>query len=124
MGELEDIERLDWVSRWLGLTEPGAEVLFDPGAWLDLADYCAEASSSPGGKEENTGSASKLSDRLTMGSVEVTSIDPVQGSRPQIPQPLAQFLGEELRAIVGSNLLRDQGTDKIRVEIHAKSRAS
>ncbi len=30
-----------------------------------------------------------MSDRLTMGSVEVTSIDPVQGSRPQIPQPLA-----------------------------------
>ena len=26
----------------------------------------------------NTGSASKLSDRLTMGSVEVTSIDPVK----------------------------------------------
>ena len=33
---------------------------------------------SPGGKEENTGSASKLSDRLTMGTVEVTSIDPVK----------------------------------------------
>ena len=23
---------LDWVSRWLGLTEPETEVLFDPGA--------------------------------------------------------------------------------------------
>ena len=41
-------------------------------------DHCAEASSSPGGKEENTGSASKLSYRLTMGSVEVSSIDPVK----------------------------------------------
>ena len=69
---------LDWVSRWLRLTEPEAEVLFDPGAWLDPADHCSEASSFPGGKEENTGSASKLSDRLTMGSVEVTSIEPVK----------------------------------------------
>ena len=48
------------------------------GIWLDLTDHCAEASSSPGGKEENTGAASKLSDRLTMGSVEVTSSDPVK----------------------------------------------
>ena len=32
-----------------------------------------ESTVSPGGKEENTGSASKFSDRLTMGSVEVTS---------------------------------------------------
>ena len=45
-------------------------------------DHCAEASSSPGGKEENTGSASKLSDRLTMGTEEVTSIDPVKLVRP------------------------------------------
>ena len=28
-GESEDIERLEWVSRWLGLTEPEAEILFD-----------------------------------------------------------------------------------------------
>ena len=52
------------------------------GIWLDLTDHCAAASSSPGGKEENTGAASKLSDRLTMGSVEVTSIDPVKLVRP------------------------------------------
>ena len=52
------------------------------GVWLDLADPCAAAFSSPGGKEENTGSASKLSDRLTMGSVEVISSDPVKLLRP------------------------------------------
>ena len=28
-GESEDIERLEWASRWLGLTEPEAEILFD-----------------------------------------------------------------------------------------------
>ena len=28
-GESEDIERLEWVSRWLGLTEPEAEILFE-----------------------------------------------------------------------------------------------
>ena len=31
MGEADDIERFDWVSRWLGLKEPEAEVLFNPG---------------------------------------------------------------------------------------------
>ena len=46
--------------------------------WLDLFDHCAAASSSPGGKEENTGAASKLSDRVTMGTVEVISSDPVK----------------------------------------------
>ena len=55
--------------------------------WLDLFDHCAEASSSPGGKEENTGAASKLSDRLTMGSVEVTSIDPSDGLPQSFQQP-------------------------------------
>ena len=42
----------------------------------------AAASSSPGGKEENTGAASEWIDRLTMGSVEVTSRDPVKLLRP------------------------------------------
>ena len=28
-GESDGIERLEWVSRWLGLTEPEAEILFD-----------------------------------------------------------------------------------------------
>ena len=31
MGESDDIERFEWVSRWLGLKEPEAEVLFNPG---------------------------------------------------------------------------------------------
>ena len=30
-GEADDIERFQWVSRWLGLKEPEAEVLFDLG---------------------------------------------------------------------------------------------
>ena len=30
-GETDDIERFQWVSRWLGLKEPEAEVLFDLG---------------------------------------------------------------------------------------------
>ena len=30
-GETDDIERFEWVSRWLGLKEPEAEVLFDLG---------------------------------------------------------------------------------------------
>ena len=30
-GEADDIERFEWVSRWLGLKEPEAEVLFDLG---------------------------------------------------------------------------------------------
>ena len=30
-GEADDIERFKWVSRWLGLKEPEAEVLFDLG---------------------------------------------------------------------------------------------
>ena len=30
-GESDDIERFEWVSRWLGLKEPEAEVLFDLG---------------------------------------------------------------------------------------------
>ena len=33
---------------------------------------------SPGGREENTGAASRFSDRDTMGSVEVTSSDPLK----------------------------------------------
>ena len=41
-----------------------------------------DKSTSPGGKEENTGSASKFSDRLTMGTVKVTSSDPVKLARP------------------------------------------
>ena len=28
-GESEDVERLEWASRWLGLAEPEAEILFD-----------------------------------------------------------------------------------------------
>ena len=30
-GESDDIERLEWVSRWLGLKDPEAEVLFNLG---------------------------------------------------------------------------------------------
>ena len=30
-GKSDDIERLEWVSRWLGLKDPEAEVLFDLG---------------------------------------------------------------------------------------------
>ena len=30
-GESDDIERLEWVARWLGLKDPEAEVLFDLG---------------------------------------------------------------------------------------------
>ena len=30
----DDTERFEWVSRWLGLKEPEAEVLFDPGGQL------------------------------------------------------------------------------------------
>ena len=30
-GEPDDIERLEWVARWMGLKDPKAEVLFDPG---------------------------------------------------------------------------------------------
>jgi hypothetical protein len=33
-GESDDIERFEWVSRWLGLKEPEAEVLFDLGGPL------------------------------------------------------------------------------------------
>ena len=33
-GESDDIERFEWVSRWLGLKEPQAEVLFDLGGPL------------------------------------------------------------------------------------------
>ena len=59
-----------------------APMMLAPELGLNRSDHCAEASSSPGGKEENTGAASKLSDRLTMGSVEVTSSDPVKLLRP------------------------------------------
>ena len=47
-----------------------------------LVDHCVASSSSPGGKEENTGAASKFSDKLTMGTVEVTSSDPLKLLRP------------------------------------------
>ena len=30
-GKADDIERFEWVSRWLGLKEPEAEILFDLG---------------------------------------------------------------------------------------------
>ena len=33
-GEADDIERFQWVSQWLGLKEPEAEVLFDLGGPL------------------------------------------------------------------------------------------
>ena len=73
-------------SQWRGIRHsppPATKIPEEPKVkpahlWLDLFDHCAAASSSPGGKEENTGAASKLSDRLTMGSVEVTSSDPVK----------------------------------------------
>ena len=39
----DDIERFEWVSRWLGLKEPEAEVLFDPGGQLyTLSDITRE----------------------------------------------------------------------------------
>jgi len=41
-----------------------------------------ELGRSPGGKEENTGNASKFSDKLMMGIVEVTSTNPVKLCRP------------------------------------------
>ena len=41
-----------------------------------------ELGKSPGGKEENTGNASKFSDKLMMGIVEVTSTNPVKLCRP------------------------------------------
>ena len=57
-------------------------VLFDPGASCDPSDHGADSTTSPGGNEENTGAASKLRDRLTMGSIEVTSSDPVKLVKP------------------------------------------
>ena len=61
---------------------PTAPLIAGTGAWLEVADHCAAASSFPGGKDENTGSASTLSDRLTMGTVEVISSDPLKLPRP------------------------------------------
>jgi len=37
-----------------------------------------ESLSSPAGKEENTGNASKFSDKLTIGTEEVTATNPVK----------------------------------------------
>ena len=50
-------------------------------AWLVGASAPPDGVS-PGGREENTGAASKFSDRLTMGSVEVISSDPLKLGRP------------------------------------------
>ena len=48
-----------------------------------------EGSSSPGGKEENTGNASKLSDKLTMGTEETICIEPVKLLTPRKGPKLA-----------------------------------
>ena len=54
-----------------GSTSPTVKLLRPPG-------ISAGSTISPGGKEEKTGAASALSDRLTMGSVEVISSDHVK----------------------------------------------
>ncbi len=46
---------------------------------------------SPGGKEENTGNASAFSDKLTIGTVEVSSMDPVKLASPSNGPTLAEI---------------------------------
>jgi hypothetical protein len=46
-------------------------------------DSGVELSSSPGGKEENTGAVSKFRDKLTTGTVAVIWTEPVKSLRPR-----------------------------------------
>ena len=41
-GAPDDIERFEWVARWLGLKEPEAEILFTPGGQYVLSDITRE----------------------------------------------------------------------------------
>ena len=60
----------------------GPNVAILPASWV-------KAQRSPGGKEENTGNAPAFSDKLMMGTVEVSAMDPVKLVSPSNGPTLA-----------------------------------